>query len=238
MLAFGALFLILGTASASGAKISRGSQFCRIGQDCFDSKPIDAPACSIDAARSGEVCRCDSAEVRCDLPMQTVNSKLVSAYCEQMITYEADESNSFCTKYVVLDKWDDHTRPSDEHDESVDIAWWRCALKPGYRWVDGVCRHHHRYLGEVCWDGGECQNGDLESYENYRLSCAKYGEDTEARCVPSYLPLKREQCECSWWGLNLFVVCSAKDDVCNGHACVLSTGSGKHSCDMNTDNDW
>merc|ERR1712196_682303 len=135
------------------------------------------------------------------------------AQCERLSTYEAGlgsaaTSQAYCSLFKAFD-FGGRVRLQGSPDATIyrsGWTWWRrtkCFFKWGYTWRGGACQSTDRYLGDTCWDGGECNNEGIESYDGKRLSCASltYGaRDSSAQfCVPSVYPIERNQCSCGWF---------------------------------------
>lgn len=210
---------------------------------CEAQLPTAAPECSLgDVNPSSGVCRCPGGTLSCDLHSASYSASYEIAYCTRKTVYvqgggEAQTMTEFCHEHVLLDAWENRVRPSGSPERTWSAWYYPCWAQWGFTWQDGACRSTTRHLGETCWDGGECHNDGIASYDGYRLSCSSFGSsDGGARCVPSVLPIERNQCSCAWFDWWLFVACGSND--CNGHACVLSTGDGNSYCDYQTDGNW
>lgn len=246
-----AVQLLRGIRQGDRRLVSRSSTFCYddayyagLGQtapqgplNCFRNMPSMAPDCDLTTAGSSSACKCTNEG--CDLEATSFGNDYTAAYCSSKTSYiqgfgDEQTLTAFCDQYVVLEEWESRTRPSGEDEQVTTSWWWPCWARWGYSWKDGACRSKKRFLGELCWDGGECQNEGVQSYGDYRLSCANWRGKTQ--CVPSFLDIKRNECDCNLFDWNFFVACGSSS--CNGHACVLSTGDGKKYCDFNTNNNW
>ena len=240
--------------------VSRSSEFCRADSPspfnkCWDTKPSGDTALCTYATTLGVTasapCRCPDGGLAstCDIESPGgFSGSYGVAQCSEKTTYEEgtgpdSTSVTFCKKFVQFADWSGRVRPAGSEKTIYNSGWWRsfrCWWTPGYSWQDGQCESKDRYLGETCWDGGECNNEGVQSYDGMRMSCAKLayggGASAQATCVPSIYPVVRNECTCNWFDWNFFVACGSND--CNGHACVLSTGDGKKYCDYNTDNNW
>lgn len=208
---------------------------------CETPQPTNAPACSLSALNPGAMCRCSGGTMSCDIHSDTMDGAYQVAYCTQKTVYVQGGGSSqtmteYCAEHVLLDRWEGRSRPSNRPETTWSSWYWPCWVQRGWSWRDGACRSTTRYLGESCWDGGECQNENVPAYDGYRLSCSS-GGGSSPRCIPSVLSsIERNQCTCAWFDWWLFVACGSND--CNGHACVLSTGDGNHYCDYQTDGNW
>merc|ERR1712187_94148 len=142
------------------------------------------------------------------------------------------DQDVYCENMTLNDQWKEKGLVADSPPEN-DKSWWLCWYPS--TWYDGKCQRGDRYLGESCWNGwfgaGTCA-GSSSSYGEYSTSCY------QSKCVPYAFAREREECQCAWIGWNLLFACTAKNDVCGGHACVWNTGDGKEYCDYATGQDW
>lgn len=215
-------------------------------------EPLDAPPCTTSSVITPEA------------PCALLNANGVDGdrwessydfrHCSDSVNYvrgagtECDapgtSCNWYCKKLETTGEWATRHRTSS-HKDAVKkkcgwwgCNWWTCGWGSGYQWHDGSCQDQTRYLGEACWDdSGECFNEGIKPYDGLHMSCATTEDTSTPRCMPSAFKLnERNQCECNWFDWHFGVACGASQ--CNGHACVWSTGSGKYSCDYQTDNNW
>lgn len=170
------------------------------------------------------------------------------------ITGQTQET--YCHDMRLNDQWKEKGLIAQESDgpssmPKNDSYWDTCPA--GYVSKDGECYRKKRFLGESCggtewvrggaavWDNwvrgggselaGQCAGSDT-TYDEYSTACY------EGTCVPFSFVNGRQECSCAWSGWNFLVSCSAADDKCGGHACVLSAGNGKKYCDYATSQDW
>jgi len=249
--------------AASGGAYSTTSTYCYdndpFPEDCWAGKPTTAEPCT--AASGTATCRCadegDSANVGCNIGL----TGGATGRCAELMVYvggeqaelsdvgvgvRATSKETFCKSMVLNDQWHElglvATDDNPERADKVWYGWWWYGCPRGYTedswwgpFSDGPCYRKERLLGEQCWQAwgitGTCRGSDT-SYEEYSTSCY------QGTCVPYAEATARASCECSWVGPNLFVVCSAADQACDGHACVLNSGDGNHYCDYATSQDW
>lgn len=256
-----AVLALAGAASSSA--FSTSTSYCYdndpFPDDCWANKPTTTVPCT--ATSGTTTCKCadegDSANIRCNIGL----TGGTTGRCEELMVYvggeqaelrdigvgvSATSTERFCKSMVLNDQWDElGLVATDDNPESRDkgwFTWWWYGCPRGYTedswwgpFSDGPCYREERLLGERCWQAwgtkGTCGGSDT-SYDEYSTSCYR------GTCVPYAEVETRDSCECSWVGLNLFVVCSAADDACDGHACVWNTGDGNHYCDYATSQDW
>lgn len=268
--------LILSGPVAAG--MSRSTSYCHQdkqfpgpGPDCWlaQGDVVNLPACTTSSGASS--CRCPKVgeanylTARCDV-QDGSDGDPTPSYCTDLMIYNSStgEKTMVCQEMVAESAFP--TRPSASRRRGEASYSNRRRRWYGGSWCDSgyvegfdknECVAKERYVGESCWDGwvsGECQNGDLETYDTKRLSCVDLSElesatadqladtnaakgTTNAKCVPSMHvyggPRPQATCAGDWW---FFFACGAKQ--CNGHLAVWSTGDGNKYCDWHTTNDW
>jgi len=222
--------------------------------DCWSKKPAAPAAC--DASSGTTVCACPDSFCTIDELKRKPPS---IGWCDDKVVYvEAGDthvnSNTgevavtgtgekvMCQNMVKYDQWEAKHLVARDSDGPAENSrgYWSCWSRNGHAWHDGKCRRSQRYLGEKCWGGskwyrstrpGSCA-GSTSGYDHYSTSCYA------GVCVPKAWAQQKQQCECAWVGWNLIAVCSAANNACDGHACVLNTGDGKKYCDYSTAQDW
>jgi len=210
-------------------------------QACWKEKPSsDSPECTPD---SGETpCRCKTAECRFDL---LSSSPPTTATCAKKAlyflggTYSSDSPSRssvsqvlgtgmemYCTEMVKITDWNARhiiKRPNDISERS-DSPEWNCWWN--YMWKTGEngCFRKTRYLGEKCWDYGDCAGT-----EEGLTSCV------DGTCIPAgFKP--REPCECSWGTQSDALLCYSPGRSCRGYACTMSLEGNSRYCDF--DKTW
>jgi len=240
------------------AKFSTSTSYCyesgAIPDNCWASKPTTTRECT--ASSGTTTCKCSGeSDNGCNIDL----AGGATGRCAEILVYiggsaaerhgsdvgvSGDSKEMFCQKMVLNDKWGRKgllaTTPERENKAQQWWGGWLCPAGYTAPWwglfKDDKCHREQRFLGEKCWQAwgaeGTCA-GSGTSHTEYSTACY---QDT---CVPYADVGVRNPCECSWLGANLLLVCSAKDDACNGHACVFSTGGGGgHYCDYATSQDW
>lgn len=208
------------------AKVPTAAPDCAVGWYPTEESPVCALGSSTFGAEEGQ-----GASYQLD-------------YCPERVVYELVDKSQFwyCARLQSTGDWSTRARPSTELDSAYAGSWFpktACWIDPLWSWIDGSCKSNTRYLGERCWDGGECQNEGVSQYDGLHLSCAALGT-TEPTCVPSakLLDVERERCTCGWFDWYIGFACGAENGGCNGHACVLTTQDMQYYCDYQTDNNW
>jgi len=224
--------------------------------NCWQNKPgSSTPACTPSSGRTTCLCPGD-AGVGCNLdaldqqPPTTGRCAEIEVYVPggerhtQVGTGSIDVTGSaplvYCRNMTLNNKWAERGLVASPDDGAAETSssWWGCWYP--YTWKDGMCQRRTRFLGETCWDGstnyllgtaGVCAGSDT-SYDEYSTSCYS------SRCTPYAMAREREECTCAWVGWNFLVACSAAEDKCGGHACVLTTRNMKKYCDYATSQDW
>lgn len=221
--------------------------------NCEGGPPQDAGPCSAIKETSTE--RCELGAKTRGVDANRWGPDYIFKYCPSRTVFEFGDGSqrAFCDDLQPVpppNDWATTRRPDDRPYEDHSGSWWpwaRCLADWSRSWVGGKCVDDTRYLGEQCGDELECHNSGVKAYAGLHLSCAPPSATSlaisEPTCVPSafLLDVERDQCECNdWWRFdwNFGFACSAKDGVCNGHACVWNTGDGNHYCDWQTDNNW
>jgi len=191
---------------------------------------------------SGETpCRCSTAECRLDLLSSATPT---TAECAKKALYilggrysrSLEDSvrqvrgtglQMYCLDMVKNTKWSAKhlvKRPEDPP-EKADYPKWNCWWG-SYMWKDGDngCFRKPRYLGEKCWDWGDCAGSAGTS--ELLTSCE------DGTCVPrGWKP--RTPCACDWgpWGpKDDALVCNSGS--CGGGACLMSLDGDGRYCDF------
>lgn len=225
---------------ANGALVPDGSS-----QSCVSPEPTLAQPCEV-----GQTGLCKS-QTRNGVDSGRWTNAYQFDFCTQQLLYyttsgsfsrtTCDAADAtcrwYCAQHESTGAWSSRQRPSGRS-ETVNRNWWTCGWWSGYTWRNNQCQDTRRYLGEQCWDGGECQNDGALSHQ--RMACATVpaiGIDT-ATCIPNKFKLEseRNQCECNWFDWHFGFACGSSQ--CNGHSCTLNTGDGNRYCDYGNDNNW
>lgn len=254
--------LALAGAASVGA-FSTSTSYCYdndpFPEDCWANRPTTTEPCTVTSAST--TCRCaDESDNGCNIALTSDGE---TGRCKDILVYVGGEQaelhtssagvssvgvaatskEMFCQDMVRNDQWDELGLIATT-DAAKPKEWWGWMIPycpDGYTnswwniFRDTMCHRPERFLGETCgqlsFGVGTCQ-GSNTSYTEYSTSCY------QGRCMPYAEVEARAPCECSWVGWNLFVVCSAAGDACDGHACVLNTGDGNKYCDYATSQDW
>jgi len=214
--------------------------------DCWSRRPpVSTPPCTADSGI--KVCKCHSSTCDIDLLDAVVPT---TGRCQEKQIYiingHRSENRStgtvvatgtgtevYCADMVKNDEWKAKHLVKWSRDMAAenDFSYWKC-WHPN-TWHEDKCHRSLRYLGEKCWSGflsaGACVEPD-EYHSEYATSCYK------GVCVPYAWARERRECHCSWmW--NFLVACSAANDQCGGHACLLSS-NGRYYCDYSSRPAW
>lgn len=221
--------------------------------------PSGLPACTPSSGTT--FCECKQSDIMCNLDFLTTGITPTTGFCERRLIYTPKDHKHidskgniditkvkvFCKDMKLLNQWKSKKLVADDSKgPERKPKPWHGFCGSGYypKTVEGNkqwCYRGRRYLNEICWgdssSSGKCA-GTESSYKEYRTSCVKEKGETYGKCTPRSFPKSRPECECSWAGWNVVLACSAKNDACAGHACVMSIVDGKKYCNFGSEQNW